>query len=106
MDCMICFMPYTNIYVIQCGSMSSAGESIHHTICVECASTLRKNAANGTIKCPQCRRDEILTEAQRNALKMCETCTTTSRKCKWPMGCDKKVCRTCGMCESHFESVM
>jgi len=27
----------------------------------------------------------------------------TTRKCTYPMGCEKKVCRHCKMCISHFE---
>ena len=33
----------------------------------------------------------------------CPTKTKTTRKCSYPSGCERNVCRICMMCPSHFE---
>jgi hypothetical protein len=33
----------------------------------------------------------------------CSTKSKTRRKCKYPTGCTRKVCRACNVCLSHFE---
>lgn len=74
MACMVCLIPYNeNVYVIGCGSVSSTGETIEHTICNDCEITMRMTSAfsnvNGkklrVLKCPQCRTLET-TQGERS----------------------------------------
>jgi len=62
MDCMICFSPKGNEYIIGCGSVNSLNESVPHTICNECECTLRLQSdvikRKRMIKCPKCRTVE------------------------------------------------
>ena len=46
------------------------------------------------------------TEWCQSGLRQLGTCLTagkTPRKCSYPAGCNRKVCRSCNMCISHFE---
>lgn len=52
---------------------------------------------------PRSIQAERLEWCQNMNINSCSTKSKTRRKCKYPTGCIRKVCRSCNVCLSHFD---